>query len=156
MKVQVSGTENLVVRLSGKLNETADLNRISFPPVKSVEFDLAEVAHINSIGIRNFREWLTTIPVPEMTFSFCPRVFIDQVNMVTNFLPARAKILSFYVPYYIEETGEEKLVLFSRGKEIEGTGGVVQINFPKVLDGNGNEMTVDVITERYFSFLNRF
>lgn len=156
MKVQVTGKEKLVVRISGKLNESADLHMVTLPPASAVEFDLVELTHINSIGIRNFRDWLSTLKVPELTFSYCPRVFVDQVNMVMDFLPKHAKVLSFYVPYYSDGTSEDKLVLFTRGKEFQVVDGEVKITFPEVLDSKGKEMDVDVIGDRYFGFLTKF
>ncbi len=156
MKVQVSGKDRVVVRMSGKLNESADLQMVSLPPVSAVEIDLVDLTHINSIGIRNFRDWLLTVKAPELAFSYCPRVFIDQVNMVMDFLPKHAKVLSFYVPYYSDATGEDKLVLFTRGKEFQVVDGEVKLTFPEVLDSKGKEMDVDVIGDRYFGFLSKY
>ena len=156
MKVLISGRENLVVRLSGKLNEGAELSMVSVPQAKSIEIDLSELTLINSMGIRDFRIWAQGLQAEIMTLSFCPRFFIDQVNMVVDFLPKHAKIASFYVPYYSEETAEEKSVLFSRGQQFKSEGGQVKLDLPAVTDAAGNAMEIDTITDRYFAFLAKY
>lgn len=156
MKVLISGKNKLVVRMSGKLNEHADLEMITVPQADAVEIDLSELILINSMGIRNLRDWLLAIKAPVLTFSYCPRVFIDQVNMVLDFIPKHSKILSFYVPYYGDSSGEDKAILFTRGEQFTVTGDSTNISWPQVFDSKGKEMDVDVVGDRYFGFLKKF
>jgi hypothetical protein len=45
----------------------------------------------------------------------CPSVFIQQLNTLTNFLPAYARVRSFFVPYFSESTDAEIQVLYKCG-----------------------------------------
>jgi hypothetical protein len=156
MKVQISGHDKVVIRMSGKMNETADLEMIMLPKASSIEIDLIDLTLINSMGIRIFRNFALSISSPELLFSYCPRIFIDQVNMVADFIPRHSRILSFYVPYYNEVSGEEKSVLFTRNEQFTVENGVPALRPPLVQDSNGGEMEMDVVGERYFSFLRKF
>ena len=71
--------------------------------------------------------------------------------MVAGFLPDNGKVESFYVPYYCDATGAEKMVLFSEGKEFTGA----DVNPPEDVkdDDTGDEMELDVIEAKYFKFL---
>lgn len=156
MKVQITGREKLVIRMAGKMNEASDLELIMVPQASSVEIDLIDLTLINSMGIRIFRDFARSIRSPELLFSYCPRVFIDQVNMVLDFIPRHSRIMSFYVPYYNEVSGEEKAVLFTRDEHFTVHEGALTLKPPLVLDSKAGEMEMDIVGDRYFSFLKRF
>lgn len=156
LKVIISGTDKLVIRMAGKINEAADLQLVNVPKAASIEVDLIDVTHINSVGIRQFRDWAMTLNTPVIWFSYCPRVFIDQVNMIDNFIPKHSRFMSFYVPYFSENTGEEKKVLFVHGEHFENKGGEVRMMWPVVTDSAGQGMELDVLPEKYFQFLSRY
>lgn len=156
MKVQITGREKLVIRMAGKMNEASDLEMIMVPQASSVEIDLIDLTLINSMGIRIFRDFTRSIRSPELLFSYCPRIFIDQVNMVLDFIPRHSRIMSFYVPYCNEISGEEKAVLFTRNEHFIYQDGAPVLNPPLVLDSKGGEMEMDIVGERYFNFLKKF
>ena len=150
------GREKLVMRVSGKLNETAEFDMIRLPKSNSLEIDLVDLTFINSMGIRIFKDWVHKLEVPELRFSYCPRIFIDQVNMVAEFIPKGSKIQSFYVPYYNEHSDEEKNVLFIRDEHFKLEDGEPEINPPAVKDSKGQDMEIDILPEKYFAFIKRF
>ncbi len=152
----ITGNEKLLVRLIGPVTELADFGPLKFPSMKPVEIDLSEITAMNSIGIREFAAWTSGLQNAIIEFSHCPKFFIDQVNMIRGLIPARSKILSFYVPYYNSETEEEKRILFSRDLEFEGSGAEVKINMPQVAGKDGAPMELDVIPEKYFQFLQQY
>ena len=88
----------------------------------------------------------------KINFNSCPKVIVDQINMVDGFLPTNGKVKSFFVPYFNDDAGSEKNVLFRYGTEFtEG-----QINPPaSVTDDQGNAMEMDVIESKYFKFIKR-
>lgn len=141
--VEISGaiTENFVV--------TSNLVAGDIP----IEIDLGKVDSLNSNGIRSFKLWLASLKNPEICFSKCPYFFINQVNVINNFLPPQSKILSFYVPFYSSKTDEEKFVLFTDGQEITNRGGGLYINIPSILDKTGHVMEMDVVSDKFFAFL---
>ena len=155
MNVVVSGHDRLVVKMSGKLDESAMLEMVTVPPGDSIELDLVELKFINSLGIRQFRDWARSLRSPVLMLSYCPRMFVDQINLIVDFLPPHAKVASFYVPYYNDDSGEEKAVLFTRGKEFAIVDGKPHITWPDVRDSKGNEMEVDIVGDRYFNFLKK-
>jgi hypothetical protein len=152
-KVHMSGSSRLLVRISGPITELADMSGIRITPRQAVEVDLIHMTTINSSGIRTFRDWIGSLVNETIVLSYCPKVFIDQVNMVFNFLPTNVKITSFYVPYFCEESSEETNFLFRAGQEYAREGDDVKITWPRVLDSAGNEMKIDVNVAKYFVFL---
>ena len=87
-----------------------------------------------------------------ITFNQCPKVIVDQINMVDGFLPSNAKVNSFFVPYYHDDSGSEKNVLFRYGQEFSEA----SVNPPpEVKDDDGNAMEMDVIESKYFKFIKK-
>lgn len=142
--------ETIEIKINGVIDEDVDFSVYPLTGAKNVTMDLEGIKAINSCGIREWIKWLGAAgPVP-MTFHKCPKVIIDQVNMVQGFLPSQARVESFFVPYYSEESGSEKSVLFVHGKEFTNT----QVTPPaEVKDESGNPMEMDVIEAKYFKFV---
>lgn len=140
------------ISIAGIIDEDVDFNEYSLAGLKQMELDLNNVKSINSCGIREWIKWLGSNSQAKMTYVNCPKIIIDQINMVDGFLPKNGKVLSFYVPYYNDDSGTEKNVLFKHGMEFSEAG----VNPPeKVLDETGNSMEMDVIEAKYFKFLNK-
>jgi len=76
--------------------------------------------------------------------------------MIPDLIPAQAKVISFYVPYYSEESGEERMVLFSSGQQFVVADCGCQMREPVVLDGSDSPMQMDVLREKYFRFLAKY
>lgn len=158
LQVRTREVENGVhsVAISGILDENyGDLTNLTFPPGGSLYFDLKELTALNSIGIRELMKWLHALPNPVMSFANCPSVFILQLNMIAEFLPARARIYSFYVPYYSEKTNEETQILFVKDMNFQRGAGGVTITYPTVVDKTGSPMDIDA-NNRYFKFLDLY
>lgn len=148
-KMDRQGSKSLL-QLSGVIDEDADFSSLSLKGVEDVYIDLDSVKSINSCGIREWIKWIGTAPSAKITYAKCPKVIVDQMNMVDGFLPANAKVESFYVPYYNEDSGSEKNVLFRYGVEFkEG-----QVQAPsEIKDDGGQPMEMDVIEAKYFKFI---
>ena len=146
--------QSAVMALKGSIDEDANFAGSEFGSASQITLDLQEVKAINSCGIREWINWIRTADAnAQITFKNCPKVIVDQINMVAGFLPEKAKVESFYVPYYCESSGNEKMVLFSEGKEFKGG----EVNAPEEIkdDDSGEFMEMDVIEAKYFKFLNR-
>jgi len=147
-----SGGE-LVIRLIGHIDEDATFNGLGLDGASKITLELEGVSAINSCGIREWIKWVRTAPdSAEVVYKKCPKVIVDQINMVSGFLPNNGKVESFFVPYYADASGAEKMVLFSEGKEFKG-----QEVFPpgEVKDESGEVMEMDVIEAKYFKFLQK-
>jgi hypothetical protein len=138
------------VSLAGTIDEDADFNPHSLAGAPAISLDLANVKSINSCGIREWIKWIGTAGPVAVQYFDCPKIIVDQINMVQGFLPATGKVMSFFVPFYNDDSGEEKSVLFTLGKEYSETGLQAQ---PEVKDTKGQPMEMDVVEAKYFKFL---
>lgn len=145
--------DRLVISLSGSIDEDAVLLNVNFESCKEVVLNLEKITAINSCGIREWIKWLKAEGTSSViTFKNCPKIIVDQINMVAGFLPSNAVVESFYVPYFNEESGNEKMILFNKGKEFTDAG----VKPPdEVKDTNGSHMEMDVIEAKYFKFLKK-
>lgn len=142
----------LKVSVSGVIDEDIDFSTHSIAGQSAIEFHLGNIKSINSCGIREWIKWVSTAAGASISYHECPKLIVDQINMVQGFLPAGARVLSFYVPFYNDDSGSEKNVLFTLGKEYDESGAV---NPPSQTDDSGNEMEMDVVEAKYFKFLKK-
>lgn len=138
------------IKIAGIIDEDIQLTDYSLKGLSSVEINLDQVRSINSCGVREWVKWLESAPSAQIKLIACPKVIVDQINLVAGFLPMNAQVKSFYVPYFNPDTDFEKVVLFREGVEFTGS----QVSLPKaVTDDKGNELEIDVVESKYFSFL---
>jgi hypothetical protein len=143
--------QKLVVTMKGSVDEDAVFQSVDAAGCTTILLDLNEITAINSVGIREWIKWNKTFPAGVgVAVKNCPKIMVDQINMVAGFLPDGTVVESFFVPYYSDDSGEEKMVLYSFGKEVKG--GEV---FPPaaVKDSEGKDMEMDIIEAKYFKFL---
>lgn len=149
VKKEAAG-KNLKLGLGGVIDEDADFKDHAVAGFDNVEIDLVQLQSINSCGIREWIKWLSANTSGKIQFHNCPKVIVDQINMVEGFLPKNAEVKSFFVPYFNEEFGSEKNILYRDGSEYQGN----QVKHPaEVKDGDGNAMEMDVIESKYFKFI---
>lgn len=142
----------LIVEMQGVIDEDADFSQIKISDSQTVELRMEALKSINSCGIREWIKWVGTAAEAQIVYSKCPKVIVDQINMVEGFLPSNAKVESFFVPYYNDDSGSEKNILFSHGKEFTDSG----VTPPSaVKDEEGNDMEMDVIEAKYFKFIQK-
>jgi hypothetical protein len=127
------------------------------PGTTLIDIDLKEMGHINSTGIKTWVEWVehNKSHSPDLLYNLrnCPKLFIDQVNMVGGFMPERCMIHSFRVPFYSDEHDLDTTRIYTLGQEVKWNGKAWVIEHPKVLCKDYTEMEVDV-PDRYFKFLD--
>lgn len=139
------------ITLSGIIDEDADLSPFNLGGKTAIDLHLEEVKGINSCGIREWIKWIETAGNTPLSFYNCHKIIVDQINMIQGFLPNHAKVMSFYVLYYSDETGDEKEVLFTHGVNYNEEKGV--FSTPEVKDDSQNIMEMDVAPAKYFKFL---
>ena len=141
----------LAVTVGGSVDEDANFQPLDLGSFTAVVIDLSGVSAINSVGIREWIKWVKVLPASiQLAVRKCPKIIVDQINMVAGFLPPSTTIESFYVPYYSDATGSEKMVLFENGKEFKNG----NVEYPaEVKDDSGEVMEMDVIEAKYFKFL---
>ena len=140
------------INMAGTIDEDADFTQMNLLEAQEIELELSGIKSINSCGIREWIKWMATNKNAKIDFKQCPKVIVDQINMVDGFLPQNGKVSSFFVPYYNDDSGTEKNILFSLGKEFaDGS-----VNPPGgVKDDQGNAMEMDIIESKYFKFIKR-
>ena len=141
----------LVISVTGNVDEDSNFQPVDFGTFTAVVLDLAKITAINSVGIREWIKWTKSIPsAVKLSVRNCPKIIVDQINMVAGFLPSGTQVESFFVPYYADSSGTEKMVLFSNGKEFKDG----ELHFPgEIKDDAGEVMEMDVIEAKYFKFL---
>jgi anti-anti-sigma regulatory factor len=144
--------DKISLSINGHIDEESVFETLALDGVNKISVDLSQVSAINSVGIREWIKWSKSLSsVASITIENCPKVVVDQVNMVAGFLPPNARIESFFVPYYSDDSGEEVMVLFKRGEHFDDSG----VRAPEGLkDSAGNDMEIDVIEAKYFKFIN--
>lgn len=141
---------HLIVDIQGHIDENFLQAVQTVPESKSYIFNLKNLTSINSSGIREWIKYAQKIKNAQVILVECPKPFIDQASMVEGFLPSSFRVASFYVPYYCEDTDEEKLVLYQFGKDYSKEAN----NIPnEIKDENGNTFEIDVVPVKYFKFL---
>jgi hypothetical protein len=151
IKLKKNG-DQFIIHPSGSIDEEVTLTSDILKGANTLIFDFAEVTSINSCGIREWIRWIMPVATKSIIYRNCPKIIVDQINMVDGFLPNSGMVESFYVPYYSEDTGEEKHILFSFGKEYTDQG----LNYPSlVVDSKNQPMEIDVIESKYFRFLQK-
>jgi hypothetical protein len=108
LDVEIQKTDRAIkLTLTGSINEDSDMPTVNFSAYTEIQFELKGVRSINSYGIRTWLKWISTIPTDaKLVFSNCPKVFIDQANMITGFIPKGGVVHSFDVPYFCEACDE--------------------------------------------------
>lgn len=148
----IKSADQLDVTMAGVIDEDVDFNQHPLSGAKKVHIKMGSLKSINSCGIREWIKWMESASSAEIIYEDCPKVIVDQINMVDGFLPANAKVVSFYVPYYNDDTGSEKNILFKYGQEYKnGT-----LTPPEsIKDESGNDMEMDVVESKYFKFIKK-
>jgi hypothetical protein len=157
LNVKIQQTDDRITfDLSGAINETfgpfvVTLSK-QLPRLSYLHFNLDGITLINSSGTREWTKLIGNAQHIEVTVSHCPKVFIDQVNTVEGFLTKNCRILSFYVPYFNEDTNVEKNLLFENGKNFNES----EIKINQSIVENDVRYNLDVIESTYFRFMKKF
>lgn len=147
---QANENGKTVLTLNGQIDETFPQELHALKPAGDMVINLDQVKMINSLGIREWIKFMSSVSAAKIEFVKCPKIFIDQVNMVQGFITPNCKITSFYVPYFNEDSNAEKNILYSQGKEF----GEGFLNVAGSVKGeDGSELELDVVEQKYFKFL---
>ena len=139
-----------MIFVSGRIDDTFRETAEKLPLSGELNMNLKDLISINSSGIREWVVQMSKRSAAIIHLYECTKPFIDQVNMVKDFIPGNARIMSFYVPYYNEENETEKNVLFVYNKDY--TADQVMPLKP-VVDEKGDAMELDVSEAKYFKFI---
>jgi DNA-binding response OmpR family regulator len=146
----VDDTARTRIVLKGDFTEATSFEDLAPAMVGRVDFDMAQVRYMNSLGVRAWCDFLKAAPIQGYEFHACSVPFILQASMVDDVV-GRGTVTSFFAPYHCPSCDhqEERLLqsaaILSSGLE------------PPVFSCPtcNAQMTFDDLPERYFAFLDR-
>jgi eukaryotic-like serine/threonine-protein kinase len=94
-----------VVRLSGRIDENADLSRLASAIPPGARLDLGGINRLNSIGVREWMDFATSAGAKGLQLVRCAPVFVDQLNAIANFAGA-TEIVSVLAAFECEQDSE--------------------------------------------------
>jgi CheY-like chemotaxis protein len=146
----VDETARTRVVLKGDFTEATSFDELLPAMVGRVDFDLAQVTYMNSLGVRAWCEFLGSAPIQGYEFHACSIPFVLQASMVEDVL-GRGTVTSFFAPYHCSNCDHQEERLLQSAAILASSLEPPVFSCPKC-DG---ELTFDDIPERYFAFLTR-
>lgn len=154
--VPTENGQDLRLAFSGTIDEDVEFPTVEAGKYKTITLDLTSIKAINSVGIREWLNWIRPLAEKsDFVLENAPKAMVFQFNMVEGFLPPKARVASFFVPFYSESADKEANILFTVGKEVTASGGAVAINYDPKANGFEDDMEMDVTEAKYFQFLKR-
>lgn len=154
LQIRFEGDPNdcLTVIFEGEIHENFKAKLIPIPEAKSYTLNLAGVRSINSMGIRDWFNFLNSMcQRSSVTLEDCSVVFVDQANIVPQIL-SKAKVTSFYAPYFCPQCNLElncKLSVTTHKKRLS------ERRAPQLIHSCGAELQFDALEESYFAQVDR-
>jgi CheY-like chemotaxis protein len=144
----VDDTARTRIVLKGDFTEATSFDDLLPAMVGRVDFDMAQVRYMNSLGVRAWCEFLKKAPIQGYEFHACSIPFVLQASMVEDVI-GRGTVTSFFAPYHCSscDHAEERL-LQSAAILAAGLSAPV-FSCPAC----GAQLTFDDLPERYFAFL---
>lgn len=140
------------IQINGAVDEVFNKNVVPVDFSKSTIIDLSKLSLINSTGIREWINWISQFGKTPLALTNCPKIFIDQVNMINGLIPENSIIESFQVPYFNEDGNKEHTFLAIQGQHYTKS----KVEIPDTININGVEYELDVMPAKYFKFLSKF
>lgn len=136
------------VVIKGDITDAANFDDLLPLMVGRVDFDLAQVRYMNSLGVREWVQFLKRANIQGYELHTCSVPFVLQASMIPDMV-GRGTIVSFFAPYYCDacDAQAEKL--------LQSAAVLAADHEPPVLTcGQCNgQMRLDDIPERYLAFL---
>ncbi len=147
--------DSFLISVGGAVDEDAKFPSLALSNIKKIVFDFQELDLINSCGIREWVVWLRSISNQiEVLYKNCPRILIEQINMIEGLMPVNGHIESFYLPYYCEECDQQTNLLCERNKDYSKEGLKTKEFIPcKKCSANSE---IDVIESKYLKFIKQY
>ncbi|MDY0058942.1 MAG: hypothetical protein RBU45_03965 [Myxococcota bacterium] len=140
-----------LLQLVGVIDEDSALHEATrdLPGGTLAVIDTAGVTRINSCGVREWVNWLTSLQARDIGIVLlnCSVHIVDQINMVHNFI-GTGRIKSFFAPYYCEQCDRELI----QHIEVAETTDPQSIRPP--CPGCGATTELDHLPEQFFAFLD--
>lgn len=142
-----------IAQLKGMITEDSNLDALNQIQGNRLIIDLEGIERINSYGIRRWINCLKELmeKVDELVFVKCPPVIVEQFNMISNF-GAGGVVYSIFLPFYAEESDEEKMVMFEVYHSAEEDPELI-VSGIKESDQSLADYEFNDLEDEYFAFL---
>lgn len=142
----------LVVRLSGSIEETVNLEELIGATPAEVIVNCKEITRINSVGVKGWIKYFASLQAKgvKLRFQECSTAIVEQINLISNFT-CGGTVESIFVPFACTSCKSELIALFKVADLKAG-----DLNLPELKCTKCSGKAVfDDIEEEYFSFLDR-
>ena len=135
--------------LKGEINEDLLIEELINHNSDIIKVNFENVAMINSCGVR---EWIKFVEAvsnagSKVEYYNCPQIVVQQVNMVTGFVPSGGTVETFYAPYFCDDCENEDKTLL---KSAELTGrSAPELKCTKC----GADSEIDAMEDVYLNFI---
>ncbi len=153
---------NLMLKISGAIDEHFDFGQFKFEEIRALYINFSQAEAINSRGIviwiRWFHDAISRNKKLSIFFMECPRVLVEQFNLIGSFVPKEAVIKSFELPFTCVACETQSSTMLIEGKDyaLSEQSGLYDVYPPSmVCQKCGKPMELDVFPKKYFNFLNR-
>jgi DNA-binding response OmpR family regulator len=146
----VDDTARTRVVLKGDFTEATSFDDLLPAMVGRVDFDVAQVRYMNSLGVRAWCEFLRRAPIQGYEFHACSVPFVLQAAMVEAVV-GRGTVTSFFAPYHCQACDHQEERLLQSAAILAADLVPPVFTCPTC----GGQLTFDDLPERYFAFLDR-
>ncbi len=146
----VDETQRIRIVLKGDFTEATRFDELEASMVGRVDFDMAQVRYMNSLGVRAWCEFLRAAPLQGYEFHACSVPFVLQASMVEDVV-GRGTVTSFFAPYHCGNCDHQEERLLQSAALLASSLEPPLFQCPKC-DG---QLLLDDLPERYFAFLQR-
>jgi anti-anti-sigma regulatory factor len=145
----IDETERKRVVLKGDITEATSLKDLQSAMVGRVDFDMSQVSYINSLGVREWVEFLRKASIHGYEFHACSIPFVLQASMVADVL-GQGTISSFFAPYQCESCDHQEERLLQTAAVLASEG-----KLPPAFScpSCGGSLALDDLPDRYLGFL---
>lgn len=146
------------ISVEGTISETSTVFNVKFEQDQPAFIDLGGVTIINSVGVKNWINWISRANGKSVIHFFnCPFVIVNQASTVHGFMPRFAFIESFRAPYVCPKCTKETIVTLNRPTDYDYAtdSSPKKINLPTsyVCEKCKLEMEPDFTEEKHLAFL---
>lgn len=142
----------LVVRLSGAIEESVNLDQLIGPPAAEMHIICKEVPRINSVGVKGWIKYFQTAQSKgsRLRFQECSTAIVEQINLISNFT-CGGVVDSVFLPFACAGCKTALVGLF-KTEDLRRIG----LQIPELKCSKcGGKAVFDDIPEEYFGFLSR-
>ena len=136
--------------LKGDFTEATSFDELLPSMVGRVDFDMAQVRYMNSLGVRAWCQFLKEAPIQGYEFHACSVPFVLQASMVEDVV-GRGTVASFFAPYHCEACDHQEERLLQSATVLAAGLEPPVFTCPKC----SGQLTFDDLPERYFAFLHQ-